>query len=74
MTFKVKSADEARALAPKLQFQYLSGEAENDEIVFKRMDFTYGGVTRGHIASSMRVMVEMAEDVIAPVIWPKTTK
>jgi hypothetical protein len=70
MTFKTKSAAEARRLAPKLQFEYLQGVARDDDVTFTRMDFTYGGVTRGHIAESLRVMIEMCDNTIAPVIWP----
>ena len=71
IAFRAKSAAEAKRLVPKLQFKYIGAVADDAVLTFNRMDFTYGGVTRGHVAESLKVVLEMSGDVIEPAIWPE---
>jgi hypothetical protein len=71
IAFRARSAAQARRLVPKLQFKYIGAVADDDVLTFTRMDFTRGGVTRGHVAESLKVVLEMSAADIEPAIWPE---
>jgi hypothetical protein len=74
MTFGVDSAARAQELELPLQYRFIAARAVGDQLIFSRMDFTYGGVTRGHVAAAMQVMREMALGPITRTIWPENKK
>ena len=68
---RAKSAVQARVLARKLQFQYLSTAVDGALIIFTRLDTVSGGVSRAHIAAELRDIVTIMREQVAPVVWRK---
>jgi hypothetical protein len=72
IALRVRNAAQAKALERKLDFRYISARADGDVLTFTRMDFTYGGVTREHVTSSLKVILQIVHDKVEPVVWPET--
>lgn len=71
--WQLDSARRTEAIAKQLNYNYTSVFADGAELNLWRMDFTYGGITRGHLRRTVGeflILRQQAEETI----WPPKGK
>ena len=61
-SFEGGDPDQARALAEQVDGIWAYARAEGDRVVLSRMEFSYGGVTEGHLRTTLSVFDDVMSD------------
>ena len=69
LTFKTESAARATELEKQFRLSWITAYANDDDLVFPRMDFTYGGMPIRHLEVMLTVLMDIGHDA-ERAIWP----
>jgi hypothetical protein len=69
LTFKTESAARAAKLESRFNLNWIAAAAKDEDLIFARMDFTYGGMPIRHLEKMFEVLMDIGLDA-EKVIWP----